>query len=188
MCSELSKSRSDSWVVRRDIVGNLRESLNTSVPPHFSPCGRSPVKSDLEFALTELTTAPSTFPVIMWRIVPQCTMTPFTFILRCHGRHLAQSRAVVSDQRIDFQRVQTRQYAYDIIRTADKRGYQPFLILTSAGEGPDPNALALSLRPSVPGRTARTGFRPRTTTPMCGIACSGNNHRHRLPSLMKCRR
>ena len=82
MCSALSKSRSDSWVVRRDIVGNLRESLNTSVPPHFSPGGGSPERGDLEFALTELTTAPSTFPVFLCSIIPKSSAASSTSVLR----------------------------------------------------------------------------------------------------------
>jgi len=36
----------------------------TLVPPRFSPCGGSPVRSDLEFTLTQLTTTASTLLVL----------------------------------------------------------------------------------------------------------------------------
>ncbi len=60
----------------------LRCRYDTLVTPHLSPCGRSPVRSDLEFALTELTTAPSTRLVMAMILrTPKNTTTTNAFIL-----------------------------------------------------------------------------------------------------------
>jgi len=59
----------------------IRCRLHTSKTPHFLSVSSSLPRSDLKFALTELSTAPSTFPTDSWRLVPERTTAPGTSIL-----------------------------------------------------------------------------------------------------------